>query len=172
VGPLFVYTSLLIARAFCAFCRSLRLFGFHMKAKVALFFPVDHIAQALMNAVVLVKGQHYGFTAVQILWAVHVFVSADDDFIPTLTGPGRRTVEYAAARPRLAVDDVGGNTLSVALVPDIHKFQRVDARLAALLRVKRHRAVVVQFAPGNTNAMQFCPQYLQHDKLSCAVERA
>ena len=78
-----------------------------MKAKVPFFFAVHHIAQALLHAVVLVKGQHHGLAAVQVLRAIHIFLCADDNLIAALTGSGRSTVEYAAARTPFAVNDIG-----------------------------------------------------------------
>ena len=107
-----------------------------MKAKIAFLFAVHHIAQALLHAVVVVEGQHHGLAAVQVLRAVHVFECADDNFVTALAGACRSAVEYAAARSRFTINYIGRNALAVAFVPDIDKFQRVNASLTALFGIQ------------------------------------
>ena len=78
-----------------------------MKAKIPFLFAVHHIAQALLHAVVVVKGQHHGLAAVKVLRAIHIFVSADNDLIAPLAGTGRCTVKNATPRARFAINNLG-----------------------------------------------------------------
>jgi hypothetical protein len=68
---------------------------------------------------------------------VHAGARHDDDRIAGLTGARRRAVQHATTRAALAPDNVGSNTRTGILVPDLDKFQRQYAYRFTMLGVER-----------------------------------
>ena len=80
---------------------------------------------------------------------------ANDPRVPSgVAGASGGAVQDAAAAAGLAEDDIGADPRRRRLVPDLDEFQRIDAGLAALLRVERDRAMVIKVGPGHPDAVQ------------------
>src|SRR5215212_8734279 len=98
--------------------------------------------------------------------------SAGVRIIADLAGPGRCPVENAAARARLAVDHVSGETRARVLVPDLDELERVNAGLGAVLRIQRDRAMVVQIGACDPNGVKLRANNLQHRPPLCLCRNA
>src|SRR5690606_30135180 len=132
-----------------------------VEGQAPLFVARDLVAQAFVNAVVVVEGQDdrldlfdFGLGDVDGI--------ADDDFVSALAGAGRGAVQDAAARAAFAVNDVGADTRARRLVPDVDEFHRQDACGLAVVGVQRDGTMVIEVGTGDAYAMELAPYDFSH----------
>jgi hypothetical protein len=88
----------------------------------------------------------------------HRRVGADDDLVADACLARGSTVEADDARPRLALDDVGGEALAVVDVVDLDMLVDEQAGGADQVRVDCQRALIMEVAFGDCGAMQLAAQ--------------
>jgi hypothetical protein len=77
----------------------------------------------------------------------------DDDLIARLTEARGRSVQDAAARALLPMNDICPKPRAVGLIPDVDKLKRVDTCESTVGRIEGDRTVIIDVSAGDVQAM-------------------
>ena len=78
---------------------------------------------------------------------------ADDDLITRLTEARGSSVQDAAARALLPVNDICPKPRAVGLIPNVDELERVDTCESTVGRIESDRAVIIDVSAGDVQAM-------------------